>query len=201
MTEEQGQTAEATEAPAATAAPPEKLDRKTIEATGAYRGLKKQLDDALARAGALEQAQADAEQKRLEAQGEYKTLAERLEAKLAERETQYARDIATKDATIALTALDIRHPAAQKGFIADYLSMPAEERPTPEEWAASIKADPINAIFFSTNAPPVGAGPNAGAASRAGAGVTDADLASTDPHKRDAARAAVFERVKARVGG
>ena len=130
-----------------------------------------------------------AEEERLQAQGEFKTLAEQRAAELESVKAQHARDLLTRDADLALVKAGITHAAARRGFVADYLSTTGDDRPDPETWAEAIKADPINAIFFSTNAPPVGAGPNAGAATRAGAVALDERLNSTDPAIRKAAQA------------
>jgi len=177
------QTVEATPAPEAMP-----VDSKAIRESKMFQSLareKAKLEEQLAARDAASKA---AEEKRLAEQGEYRTIAEQRAAEIETIKAQHARDLLTRDADLALVSAGLAHPALRKGYIADYLSL--DERPTLDEWAAGIKADPLNAPLFSQpTAPPVGAGPNAGAAPRAGAGALDERLNSTDPAVRKAAQA------------
>jgi hypothetical protein len=181
------QTAEtkATEtAPAATT-----VDAKAIRESKMFQQLAKEKAALEAKIEASAAAAKQAEEARLQQQGEFKTLADQRAAEIETIKAQHAREMLYRDADHALLAAGISHPALRKGYVADYLS-DAERKPL-SEWAEAIKADPLNAPLLSQvpAVPPVGAGPSAGAASRAGVGALDERLRSIDPVVRKSAQA------------
>ena len=185
---DEGQTAEQ-------AAPePTKIDRKAVEEHPAFKGVAKRAASLEAKLAELEAATKAADEARLQQQGEYKTLAEQRAAEISAIKAQHERELLMRDAETALISAGLNHPHLRHGYVAEFLSFPTGERPSLTEWAEKIKADPLNAPLLSQApaAPPVGAGPSAGAAARAGVSKSldqlQKELASTDARISTAAR-------------
>lgn len=150
---------------------PEKLDRKAVEEHPAFKGVAKRKAELEAELAEMKAAQKAAEEARLAEQGQWQKIAEQRAAELAAKDAAHARELLTRDADLALASVGFGHPVLRRGYVAEYLGLPATDRPTLADWAEKIKADPVNAPLFSSQqvAPPVGAGPAGIAAPRAGA--------------------------------